>query len=1017
MPNNASQSLQPVTIEVSDGIASIFAETPLARLNYFDGRYLRARDMDREQHYHEALSHIVGGAGGAGVVYGLGIAIPDAVGAPISVAPGLGITREGRVVLLSGAVTADVGDLIEATAGARQPAGSTTKLGHDHSAFVPCVVAEQPVVEPVSVDEPIYVISAGPVEALCGREDVYARLCEAACVTDSAANLRVTGVILRARPISLQPEAIPGATDLHLRSRIAAAYFARQKEERRTLLVNGGLGNGDWCGTAPFLPGSEIPLGIVMLRNKRWIVLDQWTVRRERMVSPPHAYWQGRLGMRPMDAFLGEVLQFQCQLSDQISESPLGMATLGQLGLSDAALNAILTDMQKLQPAANASEGRTTAFRQVNERLEEALRLNKALTTASALQRRPFGAVGSNELFQRGFVELPSAGFLPIRPANANLTIRQQVANLLGPGIDFELIAAPADVIPHAFEEARDMRRIQLRRDAPVAGEERAQLEVYVPDGQWGQKGTARSLIADYAGLYDDKLLHAVLQVLDRPSRPRGLSAVLAKFERTLRQPLNNIVGPRPGSAMAAAQNVATITAVANRNDGFESGQTRNFDEALIKSIAEELFAGAPASDGDIFGPSRLILEGSMSALGSETATFAVTVWSLGERGGEMRRGIAKVVHREELRGQLGDREYRGSALSGSLSLNWQVAGQAAGFEERALFLQILVTNIVGSRLGSLLVIIRQAKAGADVGPRSPGIAFRAILEDAKSIGYSVLEVPEGMQFEKLLGTLDPEEKSELSGRTVDIVPLEPMPVSHAEAARTAEMVAEACQVIDPSLRDRIRKLIVERPTQPATLTTTENWVMFRRSRKVVRESELQPKADKPEPEKERPTPVPERPTPVTPVPVTPAPVTPVPVPPVAPVPERPSRPQFAFRGVRLREFHDPAQFFQNADQTIRGLTGPDAQLIGEKVPTDKAREFYTSDAAIKVWKRGNPAFRAFHVLIRKSANKPELVDQATELAKTIMDKAGFGAEVVPFVVEDIVLGADDACLLLMQPG
>ena len=52
------------------GIALIPKPTALTRLNYFDGKFLRASDLQAEQQYHLELQRLATRAGGSGVVHG-----------------------------------------------------------------------------------------------------------------------------------------------------------------------------------------------------------------------------------------------------------------------------------------------------------------------------------------------------------------------------------------------------------------------------------------------------------------------------------------------------------------------------------------------------------------------------------------------------------------------------------------------------------------------------------------------------------------------------------------------------------------------------------------------------------------------------------------------------------------------------------------------------------------------------------------------------------------------------------
>src|SRR5262249_18095453 len=74
-----------------------------------------------------------------------------------------------------------------------------------------------------------------------------------------------------------------------------------------------GLLSGIWCHGAAAPSGWEVPIAVVGKLTSTTFV-DEWVVRRERMDTPPRRYWQGRMCMRPWDAFLAQVLQFQCQL-------------------------------------------------------------------------------------------------------------------------------------------------------------------------------------------------------------------------------------------------------------------------------------------------------------------------------------------------------------------------------------------------------------------------------------------------------------------------------------------------------------------------------------------------------------------------------------------------------------------------------------------------------------------------------------------------------------------------------
>lgn len=471
MTDNVNDSeTSPVRIDTGNGIATVFRDSPLAKLNFFDGRYLRADDLTREQRYHEVRGELLALAGGAGPVFGLGVPLPAQTGGPLGVTRGLGYTERGETVLLAGPVSFDLPALIAATQTLAQ--AETTATGG--AGFGDCALAEAPAAETTSATMPVYLITIAPVPAFCGREDVYGQLCEAACVQGSAANLVISGSILRARPVNLVLPPVAGSTDLHLRSRLATAWFRRETATRGGLIPDGGTARSGWCATADIGTAQEIPLALALLRNGAWVALDQWAVRRERMTPAPLGFWQGRLGMRRHEVFLAEVLQFQCQLSD------------------------ILAGIIPAPPAATPPNC-ADLIAQLDLTDEQRAALEKLLEGISSGSGPAPGTTGW--LFEKGIVELPPAGFLPVDPSGTT-SLRDQIAALLGPLPEFRMMAAPADVIPHAFEEARDMRRIPLVADLLQGGETRPQLEIFIPDAT-----TRQIQITDYRATH--AALHA----------------------------------------------------------------------------------------------------------------------------------------------------------------------------------------------------------------------------------------------------------------------------------------------------------------------------------------------------------------------------------------------------------------------------------------------------------------------------------------------------------------------------
>ena len=83
----------------------------IARLNPFDGLFLRAVHLQQIQLYAQALAQALGLAGGPGVVHGFGLALASEPGKPVSrldVQPGLAVDADGRILSSDSTVGVDL---------------------------------------------------------------------------------------------------------------------------------------------------------------------------------------------------------------------------------------------------------------------------------------------------------------------------------------------------------------------------------------------------------------------------------------------------------------------------------------------------------------------------------------------------------------------------------------------------------------------------------------------------------------------------------------------------------------------------------------------------------------------------------------------------------------------------------------------------------------------------------------------------------------------------------------------
>ncbi|MGG5820899.1 hypothetical protein [Falsiroseomonas sp. HW251] len=465
-----------------DGVVKIEAGSPLTRLHFFDGKYLRADALTQEQDYHREALRLSNLAGGWGVVHGLGL---GQVGGALAVSPGHAIMPTGRVALLTQGMEVAIADLIAAAQSAQEAGGK--------GVFGDCVPAAATAAD--TAGQGIYEVTVGPAQALCGSEEVFGRLCADACVTDTERPYWREGLVLRLRPVTLTlptSSAVPfGAA--HLRSRVASAYFAEEPGIPGALLSAQGLASSIWCGPASLYTRDEVPIGLLVREGSTIRVLDAWSARRERMEPQARSYWQGRMRMRPWNVFLAQILQFQCQLSGLFQKgSPVFTP---QADDDCAKLRALLADSLKDLEAARAgyAEGNRRILKMVGaeksaEGAEAAGPLATAFKRIEALAKRlgdaqdSLGTATPNRmLLAGGFVQLPPAGYLPV--IAGQLPVNAQIRRMMGEGVALTFCAVPLDHLGHLLEEAQHMDRISLTRglDDPSRREE---VEIFVPDGQ-----------------------------------------------------------------------------------------------------------------------------------------------------------------------------------------------------------------------------------------------------------------------------------------------------------------------------------------------------------------------------------------------------------------------------------------------------------------------------------------------------------------------------------------------------
>ena len=516
MASNSSNGNGSQLLVVSDtgGITVIDPSTPLRRLNYFDGKFLRASDFDVEQGYLRELVALSNQGLGPGVVYGYDTTLGS--GDLVQIGPGLAIDPSGNVLLLQSSVSQSIQALIDATKKtAPKSADASGKTGA--GVFSDCVqVAAPPPTAVVPVSD-IYVIAICSAEALCGQQDVYGVMCQDACITSTDRPYRLDGIVVRAIPLQLvtpfpTSKAVAIDSNIYLRSKVAHSWFADEVLKHPNAISRDGLLSGVWCLGAGYDSACcEVPLAVVARAGATTVFLDAWIVRRERMDAPAKRYWQWKMRMRPWDVFLAQILQFQCQLAELLSGivapgsragDPCAPAhkAINEAAQFIAQVRSGLASYRSISTNATLSERPAllslslTQISDLHDRLQSVLKL--AITPAQPKDR---------VLIRGGIIELPSAGYLPV-VTGSSVSVNDQVRALLGDGLDLRFCITTADYIAHAVEEAQHMDRISLTQGIDDSNN-KPHVDILVPDGK-----VASTSVTPTAGVYDARLTFSAQQ-------------------------------------------------------------------------------------------------------------------------------------------------------------------------------------------------------------------------------------------------------------------------------------------------------------------------------------------------------------------------------------------------------------------------------------------------------------------------------------------------------------------------
>ncbi len=295
----AAASSPPAASPVSvPGIGATVLGSSSIRPLWFDGRFLAASDMRREQSYFLHRQAIYGRAAGSGVLNGLTVEQAAAgsqfdTAETIVIGAGVGLTPSGQLVMISTDLTIELSDLAD-----------EQNLDEQFG------LAETPQ-QPPRTRTGVYIVALRPVQFTANPIASYPSSLTAPRVAQD-------GDIVEATAVSLVPFANPVN---NYDSAMQRAALARQ------IFV---------AGNGPTLPASMLPLAMIGLDRNTIQWIDMYLVRRDS--GPQSSSLQlGLAGPAEQQAFL---LQYDAQLQ--------AVAT----SLAPASLNFAATAYFQALPAA-----------------------------------------------------------------------------------------------------------------------------------------------------------------------------------------------------------------------------------------------------------------------------------------------------------------------------------------------------------------------------------------------------------------------------------------------------------------------------------------------------------------------------------------------------------------------------------------------------------------------------------------------------------------------------------------
>jgi hypothetical protein len=424
----------------------------LRRPTFFDGQFLRAGLLTAEQSYLNSALLQTQLAGGPGVAYGLNVTLN---GTKLTVTPGLGFTSS-RMVYLPESKVVELADLLATWTTGSHTVADGLLLPPASRAFASAVIGAD--------QATFYLLQLCPASSTVGQTEVLGLRCQEGCTSVLGESYIREEAVLSLRPLILTG-GLPGDESMSPRSRLASGYFRDEDGRAAGQLGNHPLLDG-WCTGAELQDTDCLSIGVLIKAGDRWEV-DAWIVRRERIETPAKRHWHRRMGMRPYESYLAQILQFQCQLRD--------------------ALEYQMSKQDEPSLAPEVLEQAVKKFINDNEVLPEQDRLAIATQFFAFVRSRrsqiaPYGVqidATPHPLRSLGFLDLPPAGFLPLASGYDGSTDAQVQAWF--DDLPLEFVAVREDEVGDAIESAQHRDRISLTAD--VSSERRPMATILIPNG------------------------------------------------------------------------------------------------------------------------------------------------------------------------------------------------------------------------------------------------------------------------------------------------------------------------------------------------------------------------------------------------------------------------------------------------------------------------------------------------------------------------------------------------------